>query len=139
MHSKDTKITIASHAEKRIESTLLKDLYASEPWWPERGLEDMEFILGHNYAIGAWAGDGLVGFARAVTDGRFRAYIEDVLVLEEYRRQGIGTDLVNELLSELGGIHVVTLFCQPKLSAYYTSLGFKEFSRQVVMHLRNVR
>jgi len=77
--------------------------------------------------------------ARVVSDGRFRAYIEDVLVLKEYRSRGLGTKLMNKILSSLEDIHVITLFCQSKLSEYYTNLGFKEFTKQVVMHMRNVR
>ena len=81
----------------------------------------------------------LIGFARAVSDFRFRAYIEDVLVIAEYRNRGIGRQLIQTLLDELSNIHVVTLFCQNKLTEYYTGLGFKKFSRQVVMHRRNIR
>lgn len=136
-HRKD--IIIALNSERPIAAVTLRKLYDSEPWWPERSLADMRFVLDSHRSVGAWDGDKLVGFARAVTDSRFRAYIEDVLVLADYRGGGVGRQLLQMLLESLKDIHVVTLFCQPKLSAYYSELGFKEFARQVVMHLRNVR
>ena len=90
-------------------------------------------------AVGAWDGDTLVGFARAVTDFRFRANIEDVLVLEGYRNGSIGTQITNLLLQSLEHVDVITLFCQRKLVSYYESLGFKEFTKQAVMQKRNNR
>ena len=132
-------IEISLNKNRPIPPRALRTLYDSEPWWPERSLEDMEFVLSGYPAIGAWDDDRLIGFARAVTDGRFRAYVEDVLVLEEYRSDGIGRKILERLLRELEEIHVVTLFCRPRLSDYYQSLGFKEFTKQVVMHKRNVR
>ena len=139
MQGDQSGMVVATCSDRRIQAEELLDLYASEPWWPERSLEDVSYILQNHFAVGAWDGSRLVGFARVVSDGRFRAYIEDVLVLEEYRGRSIGTKLMEAAKDSLRDIHVVTLFCQPKLSAYYTRLGFKEFTRQVVMHLRNVR
>ncbi len=139
MNSDRSAIAVVQCSERRIKAGELLELYASEPWWPERSLEDVGYVLENHAAVGAWEGEKLIGFARTVSDGRFRAYIEDVLVLEEYRRQGVGAELLRVVLDALQDIHVVTLFCQPKLSAYYTDLGFKEFSKQVVMHRRNMR
>ena len=139
MEKHDTNITVIPSSVRTIAAEALRALYDSEPWWPERSLADIRFVLDSQLSVGAWHGDELVGFARAVTDSRFRAYIEDVLVLAEFRSGGVGRQIILTLLDSLKDIHVVTLFCQPKLSEYYTELGFKELSRQVVMHLRNIR
>ncbi len=132
-------IDIALNTRRRIPPEALKALYDTEPWWPERTTEDLECVLHHFPAVGAWRGQELVGFARAVTDSRFRAYIEDVLVKLEYRSAGIGERLMQTLVEELQHIHVITLFCRPRASEFYTRLGFKEFTKQIVMHLRNRR
>ena len=130
---------IRMHTDRPITAEALKGLYDSEPWWPERTVEDLRFVLSECPAVAAWDGTVLVGFARAVTDGRFRAYIEDVLVLKPYRKRSIGTRMLHMLLEELREIHVITLFCRPRLSGYYAELGFKHFTKQVVMHKRNQR
>ena len=132
-------IEILTNSERPIPAESVKALYETEPWWPERVVDDIEFVLSEQTAVGAWHGDYLIGFARAVCDLRFRAYIEDVLVLKSYRSRGTGTRLLNRLLEELESIDVITLFCRPRLSALYERLGFKEFKKLVVMHKRNPR
>ena len=129
--------TIALHSEKKIPARKLKTLYDSEPWWPERTIEDLQAMLERYPAVGAWAGDELVGFARTITDSRFRGYIEDLLVLKEYRGDGIGTRIMELIMESLKDIDVVTFFCQRRLVEYYESLGFKAFTRQTVMQKRN--
>ncbi len=47
-------------------------------------------VLGSSPAVGAWYEDKLVGFARAVTEGIPRAYVEAVVVCPDMRVTGIG-------------------------------------------------
>jgi GNAT superfamily N-acetyltransferase len=94
-------------------------------------------VLGGSPAVGAWHGGQLVGFARAVTDGVLRAYVEDVLVSPSRRGSGIGRAVLERLIQELAAIPVVTLFCSPDLVRYYEASSFVATS-QVVMH-RNSR
>jgi predicted GNAT family N-acyltransferase len=108
-------------------------LYRSERWWPERTEPQMASVLETAPAVGAWEHDRLVGFARAVTDGVTRAYLEDVIVLPEMRRHGVGRELVVCLLGELAPVPLVTIFCQEGLAPFYESHGF-EATRQVVLH-----
>lgn len=49
-------------------------------------------------AVAAYAGDALVGYARAVSDRVRYGYIMDVFVDPEHRHQGIGRALVKHLL-----------------------------------------
>ena len=46
-------------------------------------------MLKNSIAIGVWEENELIGFARVVSDGVFRAYIEDVVVHERVRNKGI--------------------------------------------------
>lgn len=75
----------------------------------------------------------MVGFARAVTDGTLRAYVEDMIVLPQLRGSGLGHRLLARLIEELGENIRVTLFCQPDLVPFYEGSGFRA-TRQVVMH-----
>ena len=84
-------------------------------------------------AVGAWHGQDLIGFARAVTDGILRAYVEDVVVSSDWRGIGVGHALLAGLMEQLGPVPVVTLFCSPDLVSYYEAGSFRR-SRQVVMH-----
>jgi GNAT superfamily N-acetyltransferase len=74
--------------------------------------------------VGAWFEGRLVGFARALTDGVYRGYVEDVVVDESARARGIGGRLLRELLEQLAGVELVALDCPDELVPFYASLGF---------------
>lgn len=94
-------------------------------------------MLKTGISVGAWKEGHLVGFARAVTDGKFRAYVEDVVVISKLQKEGIGRSLLAKLLDELTHIDVVSLFCEEKLIPFYTENNFKYSKSQFVMHRKN--
>lgn len=57
-----------------------------------------QLVSGSMFIASAWHGDRLVGFARAISDGISQAFISDVAILEDYRRRGIGRELVGRLV-----------------------------------------
>jgi GNAT superfamily N-acetyltransferase len=124
---------VLSHAERAIRADEVLALYHAAGWWPERTPGQVSAVLQHSPAVGAWHGGHLVGFARAVTDGVLRAYIEDVLVAAGWRGTGTGRALLDRLLAELRPIPVVTLFCSRDLVGYYEASSFVA-TRQVVLH-----
>ena len=131
----DGAVEIASHLERVIPARSVRQLYDHAGWWPRRGEGAIAAVLDAGPAVGAWEGERLVGFARAVADGPFRAYIEDVIVEGRYRGRGVGNRLVARLLRELGPIETVSLFCDPALVPWYEGHGFRPTS-QIVMHRR---
>ncbi|WP_062110252.1 GNAT family N-acetyltransferase [Bacillus niameyensis] len=109
-------------------------LYKDADWWEERLEEDIEEMLKKDQSVGAWKADTLIGFARAVSDGKFRAYIEDVVIHSSYRHEGIGTKLISKLMDELSHIDVISLFCEEELISFYENNDFKLSKSQFVMH-----
>ena len=75
--------------------------------------------------VGAWSDGRLVGFARAITDGVYRAFVEDVVVDESLRGKGVGGRLIAELLARLPDVELVALDCPSELVPFYTALGFE--------------
>lgn len=53
-----------------------------------------------NRTVGAWDGERMVGFARALCDEAFNGYIGTVCVDPDYQRRGIGTELVRQLIED---------------------------------------
>lgn len=53
-----------------------------------------------NRTVGAFDGERMVGFARALCDEAFNGYIGTVCVHPDYQRQGIGTELVTQLIED---------------------------------------
>ncbi len=134
MNNYVSSIQILFHNERPIEPQAVKTLYASVGWWPERSEREIAEVL-HNFpAVAAWDEQQLVGFVRAVTDGHFRAFIEDVVVHPRYQHTGIGQLLLRRLSEALLDIEIVTLFCEPALISFYEQQGFQVFPQQKVMH-----
>lgn len=123
-----------SFSERPIKAIELMMLYHDANWWGERKEQDIDKMLNQEISVGAWNDDVLIGFARAVTDGKFRAYIEDVVLHTEFQKSGIGTKLVSKLLEELSHIDVVSLFCEEDLIPFYEKNNFKSSKSQFVMH-----
>ena len=124
---------ILSHSVKPIDPRQLKKLYNSVDWWPERSVEDIEKIL-DDKCYAAWLDGKMIGFVRYISDGHFRAYVEDAVVLPEYQNKGIGQQLMKESLKNFKNIDVISLFCEEKLVPFYERSGFKPNKKQLVMH-----
>jgi GNAT superfamily N-acetyltransferase len=124
---------IVSTLQRPIDGAAVVNLYDEAGWWAARSSEQVQSILASGPAVGAWDADELVGFARAVSDGCFRAYVEDVVVRADHRRRGTATRMVEVLLELLSEIDVVTLFCGADLAPFYENTGFNATS-QVVLH-----
>jgi GNAT superfamily N-acetyltransferase len=124
---------VVPHGQREIPAEGVLELYQAAGWWPERTAEQVRAVLRASPAMGAWHGQDLIGFARAVTDGILRAYVEDVVVSPNWRGMGVGHALLAGLIGQLGPVPIVTLFCSPDLVRYYEASSFRR-SRQVVMH-----
>ncbi len=102
----------------------LFDLYAF--WARDRRIEDLRTAIEHSDpTISMWDGDKLIGFARATSDGVYRAMIWDVVIDEHYRGLGLGRRLVNTLvhhptLAKVERVYLTTSHQQH----FYERLGF---------------
>ncbi|WP_152361333.1 GNAT family N-acetyltransferase [Microlunatus speluncae] len=128
-------IEIRTHQDRPIDPPGIRRLYDGEGWWPEPARDEPSIIrmLAGGPAVGAWRDDELVGFVRAVTDGVFRAYIEDMVVGSGVRGQGVGARLLERLHQELAEIDVISLFCHRDLDGFYEAAGYT-FTGQHVAH-----
>lgn len=129
-------VTLKLHTEKPILPSDLMGLYQDAGWWTNRDENGISQLLVSGVAVGAWKDDRLVGFCRSISDGIYRAYVEDVVVLSTYRNKGIGERMVKRLLDELKDIDVISLFCTEDLDGFYEWSGFKR-TKQIVMHYKN--
>ncbi|MCR8848313.1 GNAT family N-acetyltransferase [Rossellomorea sp. SC111] len=125
---------ILSYTERAIKPQDVMKLYQDVSWWGERQEQDIEEMLIKGLSVGAWVDGTLVGFARAVSDGKFRAYVEDVVIHSSYRKEHIGTKLVSKVLDELSHIDVISLFCEEHLIPFYEKNSFKYSKSQFIMH-----
>jgi ribosomal protein S18 acetylase RimI-like enzyme len=77
------------------------------------------------------AGGTVVGFATAISDGTFAAYIPLVEVLPAHQGAGIGTEIVRRLLERLAGCYMIDVVCDPDVVSFYERLGGHQLSAVV--------
>ncbi len=99
--------------------------------WNEPAKRDFSAILvrslGH---VAAYDGAALVGFANIATDGGIHAFILDTCVAPEYRRRGVGRELVQRAvdLARERGAEWLHVDYEPHLESFYASCGFRSAS-----------
>ncbi len=78
--------------------------------------------------LGAFEDNKLIGVIRAVGDGASVVFIQDILVLPEYQRQGIGTQLLRTVMEQFSSVYQMVLMTDntPKTMAFYKSVGFAQ-------------
>ena len=108
-----------------IDWVQLKADLAADDFDNGRTPEQYQRSFAASYSV-CFALDGyrIIGKARALSDGVCNGYIVDVWTQSEYRREGIGSNLVNHILADLQGQHVC-LFTDDRQS-FYQQLGFAE-------------
>ena len=87
--------------------------------------------LTHSLAIYlARDGEKIVGLVRLIGDGFSSVFVQDLLVLPSYQRQGIGSTLMKQALSDYKDAYQVQLATDEseKTLGFYRSLGFETLS-----------
>ncbi|HOO62545.1 MAG TPA: GNAT family N-acetyltransferase [Synergistaceae bacterium] len=121
-------------SEEEIEA-----LYRHAGWW--RDDWDRSFISpmirGSFLFAGAFCGGRQVGMGRVLSDGISDAYIQDVVVLREFRGQSIGSRIISFLVKELQqrNIDWIGLIGEPGTKNFYEQLGFREMTGFLPMRL----
>ena len=115
------------------------ELYKAGGWWKESynksGIKSL--VKGSfAFAVAIDKNKGkAIGMGRIISDGVSDAYIQDMVVLPEYRKSGIGKKLVNFLVKHClsKGITWIGLIAEPNQDKFYSPLGFKTMKDHVPM------
>jgi len=77
--------------------------------------------------FGAYENEKLLGIIRVVGDGYSIVFIQDIIVLPEYQRHGIGTALLKKVLDTYAHVYQKILLTDntEKTIRFYKSLGFQ--------------
>lgn len=107
-------------------------LYRAGGWWKEEyDPAGIPALLAGSFLFAVAVdstGRKAVGMGRVISDGISDAYIQDLVVLSEYRRSGIGRSIVSLLVTSCWerGIRWIGLVSQPGCDNFYKGLGFVE-------------
>jgi GNAT superfamily N-acetyltransferase len=104
----------------------LLELYRHASWAQERTAEGVaESLAGTYLLLTGWYGSRCVAMLRVISDGTYRAFIDDVIVHPEFQGRGWGRQIVEAALAHPRVRHVehVNLFTQ--IPAFYEKFGFR--------------
>ena len=123
-------ITIRKQEIVKLEDVL--HLYQAVGWTNYTNQPKMlEQSLSHSLVIYlALDGDAVVGLIRLVGDGFSSVFVQDLIVLPSYQRQGIGRSLMKQALGDFKGAYQVQLVTEQteKNVRFYRSIGFETLS-----------
>ncbi len=106
------------------------ELYKAAGWWqesPEARAAIPLMIRGSFSFMVARSIEGrIVGMARVISDGHSDAYIQDVVVLQDYRGRGVGRELVRRLTQFCVSRKIawIGLVAEPGTQGMYEELGY---------------
>lgn len=95
--------------------------------WQEHTWRDFGPVLNRSLTfVCAYHEERLVGFVNLAWDGGYHAFILDTTVHPEYRRRGIGRELVKRAAVEAEGrgVEWVHVDYEPHLQRFYEQCGF---------------
>ena len=110
------------------------NLYKAGGWWRESyssaGIKPLiSGSFGFAVIIDKKSGKA-IGMGRIISDGVSDAYIQDLVILPEYRGLGYGKKLVDFLIKYClsKGLLWIGLIAEPDQDGFYTNLGFKHMT-----------
>jgi ribosomal protein S18 acetylase RimI-like enzyme len=110
-----------------IDIQQLQELLNRSAFWAiDRRVEDLQVAIDRSEpVVSAWDQDKLIGFARATSDGIYRAAIWDVAIDPDYQRLGLGRKLVATVLAHpyMQRVERIYLFTTHH-QRFYERLGF---------------
>ncbi len=112
----------------RADIAQIQELFKAAAFWArERKREDWEIAIANSEpVVTVWDGSRAIGFARATSDGIYRATIWDVAIHPDYQGAGLGRKLVQTALSHprmcrVERVYLMTTYKQ----SFYERIGFQ--------------
>jgi ribosomal protein S18 acetylase RimI-like enzyme len=122
------QIQFSEHRLSKINLYKLQELFNLAAFWAKgRSIEDLSIAIANSDPVMTiWDGEKLIGFARATSDGIYRATIWDVVIHPDYRGTGWGRKLVESILTHprLRKVERVYLMTTNQ-QEFYEKIGFQ--------------
>ena len=103
----------------------LGHLFSQTTWAASRRPQDIKKLLETmSIFVTIRENSELVGFGRAISDGIYRALIDDIIVDVAYQKRGLGRVILESLLEQLQDIQEIFLNTSVDLEQFYNKFGF---------------
>ena len=112
-------------------------LYRAGDWWKDSyDKARLKDLIRGSFAFAVVIDKKLgktIGMGRILSDGISDAYIQDLIILPEYRKKGIGKKLVEKLIEYCHSRNIkwIALISEPNQDGFYTKLGFKKMKNYI--------
>jgi ribosomal protein S18 acetylase RimI-like enzyme len=122
----------------------LVDLYKAGGWWQkDHDPEHIPDLVRSSYAFAVAVHNPsgrTIGMGRAISDGISDAYLQDLVILPEFRGMGAGKKIVSELLRFCTSRKItwIALIAEPGTEEFYASLGFLPMKGHTPMKFRGI-
>lgn len=120
----------------------IANLYRAGGWWKEEyNPGELPHLIRGSFlfvvAVDRKTGHA-VGMGRVISDGVSDGYIQDLVVLPEYRKTGIGAQIVSTLVKKCveKGISWIGIIAEPDTEKFYLPLGFHPMEGHVPLKFR---
>lgn len=126
--------------KSRLDIHLIHNYLSNESYWAkDRSLDIVKLSIENSLCFGAYLDDKQVGFARVVTDFAVFAWIMDVFILENYRGNGFGKELMSAIMAHENLKNLQSLrLATSDAHGLYEKYGFKPISKpQNMMEISN--
>jgi predicted acetyltransferase len=119
---------------KIIDLPPLMNLYTDANWtnYTKNPQTLLNAISNSTYVLSVWNNDELIGLIRAVSDRYTILYIQDIIVLNKWKRHGIGSTLVKKTIKKFNNVRQIVLLTDdtPITRKFYKSLNFESCDRK---------
>lgn len=116
-----------------IDVKQFRELLINSTLGERRPIDDLDCLDGmisnSNLTVSAWAGEKLVGIARAMTDFNYACYLSDLAVDRDYQKNGIGKKLQSLTQAQLNHRCKLILISAPSANEYYNAIGYTNSPR----------
>lgn len=102
----------------------LSELYRKAPLGEKSPIDLRTVFSNSRFKCFVYINEELVGVGRALADGLDCAYIADVAVHPEFQGQGLGTAIIERLVSLSSGHKKIILYANPGTEGFYKTIGF---------------
>jgi GNAT superfamily N-acetyltransferase len=121
----------------------IADLYRAGGWWKEEyDQKELPRLIRGSFlfvvAVDKKTGRA-VGMGRVISDGVSDGYIQDLVVLPENRKAGIGAQIVSTLVKNCvdQGISWIGLIAEPDTEKFYQPFGFRPMAGHIPLIFRS--
>ena len=102
---------------------------------PTDNPERIKKMFAHSdLVVTAWDGELLVGLSRSLTDWVWSCYLADLSVREDYKRKGIGIQLIRLTKEKVGPETMVLLLSVASAMEYYPKAGFQKVENGFILN-----